>query len=119
MVDNDPTPPDHAPQHTTIPWHRLSDGGSIPGIGFGTLVQSRQYQAATEQAIAHGYRLIDTALRYDNERDVGAAVRASGVARQNLVITTKIRGDVTVMTPPGSRSKRPWNGSGSTISILP
>ncbi|WHS35905.1 aldo/keto reductase [Auritidibacter ignavus] len=92
MVDNDPTPPDHAPQHTTIPWHRLSDGGSIPGIGFGTLVQSRQYQAATEQAIAHGYRLIDTALRYDNERDVGAAVRASGVARQNLVITTKIPG---------------------------
>ncbi|PXA82268.1 aldo/keto reductase [Auritidibacter sp. NML120779] len=73
-------------------WHRLLDGGSIPGIGFGTLVQSKDYQPATERAIAHGYRLLDTALRYENEREVGAAMRASGLARHELMVTTKIPG---------------------------
>ena len=46
--------------------------------------------AAVETAIADGYRLIDTAASYDNEREVGAAIRASGIDRGELFITTKL-----------------------------
>ena len=74
---------------TTIPAHLLSDGRSIPAIGFGTY---RVHADAVHSAIDAGYRLIDTALNYKNEAEVGAGIRASGVPRDELFVTTKLPG---------------------------
>ncbi|WP_246071855.1 aldo/keto reductase [Miniimonas arenae] len=75
-------------------WHTLNDGTTLPPIGFGTWplrgVEARDVVAA---AIGHGYRLIDSAERYENEGGVGAGLRTSGVPREGLRFTTKIRGD--------------------------
>lgn len=66
-------------------------GERIPAFGFGTfeLVGSAG-EDAIRAAIEMGYRQIDTAIRYGNEREVGRAIRASGVARDELFVTTKI-----------------------------
>lgn len=64
----------------------------MPAIGFGTwqiLLNGRAKRVVTE-AIASGYRLIDTAMVYGNEKGVGAAVRGSGVPREELYVTTKL-----------------------------
>jgi 2,5-diketo-D-gluconate reductase A len=74
---------------TTIPAHLLSDGRSIPAIGFGTY---RVHTDAVHSAIDAGYRLIDTALNYKNEAEVGAGIRASGIPRDELFVTTKLPG---------------------------
>lgn len=74
---------------TTVP---LNDGVALPLLGFGT------YQipsgGACERAVAHalklGYRHIDTAALYGNEADVGRAVRASGIPRGEVFVTTKL-----------------------------
>jgi len=69
----------------------LSDGTSIPAIGFGTWqLNGEVCQQSVETALELGYRHIDTADRYQNHREVAAAVKASGVAREELFITTKI-----------------------------
>lgn len=66
-------------------------GETIPAIGFGTFeLTGPEGEAAIRTAIELGYRQIDTAIRYKNEAEVGRAVRASGVARNELFITTKI-----------------------------
>lgn len=74
---------------TTIPMHQLNDGHTIPAIGFGTYAVG---QAEVATAVSSGYRLLDTALRYENEAEVGAAIAASGVARDELFVTTKLPG---------------------------
>lgn len=70
----------------------LNNGVSIPQLGFGVFQISTHEDAkkATLQAIKAGYRLIDTAAAYMNERAVGEAIKESGVARQDLFITTKL-----------------------------
>jgi diketogulonate reductase-like aldo/keto reductase len=70
----------------------LADGRPIPQLGFGVyqLAPGRETQAATEAAFAAGYRHVDTAAVYGNEEDVGAAVRASGIPREQLWVTTKL-----------------------------
>ncbi len=76
-----------------IPQYTLNDGTAIPAIGFGTYpLRGQRGAAAIADAIAAGYRLIDSAFNYDNEGAVGAAVRASGVPREELVITSKLPG---------------------------
>lgn len=69
-------------------------GAKIPIVGFGTM---RLKEDAGEQsilsAIRTGYRHLDTAAYYGNEREVGAAMRASGVAREDFFLTTKVRDD--------------------------
>lgn len=75
------------PSQTTI---KLNDGHEMPAIGFGTGQLNELTDVAVGEAIAAGYRLIDTASRYKNEARVGRAVRASGVPRQALFITTKV-----------------------------
>jgi 2,5-diketo-D-gluconate reductase A len=76
-----------------IPTHTLDDGSSLPAIGFGTYpLRGDDGVAAIRSAIESGYRLIDTAVNYGNEREVGEAIRQSGVAREELVISTKIPG---------------------------
>ncbi|WP_145048948.1 aldo/keto reductase [Paenibacillus xylanexedens] len=64
---------------------------SIPQLGLGTwLLTDEQAQQAVNDAISIGYRHIDTAQAYNNETGVGEGIRASGVAREELFITTKI-----------------------------
>lgn len=69
----------------------LADGTQIPALGFGVFqIPPDQTQRATEQALEVGYRHIDTAAAYGNEAEVGAAVRASGLPRDEVYVTTKI-----------------------------
>lgn len=66
---------------------------ALPPIGFGTyLMRGEECITAVRQAIDTGYRLIDTAALYDNEQDVGRAIRESGIPRNEIFVTTKIRG---------------------------
>lgn len=78
---------------TTIPTLRLNDGHDLPALGFGTYPHG---YADSERAVGHalelGYRLIDTALRYENEVEVGNAIRKSPVAREEIVLTSKLPG---------------------------
>jgi len=73
-------------------------GFSIPLIGLGTwALRGRECARLVEQAIRFGYRHIDAAQMYDNEREVGEAVRASG-KRREVVVTTKVQ--PTLLAPP-------------------
>lgn len=75
-----------------IPTKKLADGYTIPSIGFGTVFMKGEACAnSVTQAIQHGYRLIDTAIRYDNEGAVGEGIRRSGIAREELFVTSKLR----------------------------
>ncbi|WP_307852621.1 aldo/keto reductase [Glaciihabitans sp. dw_435] len=69
----------------------LNDGRRIPQLGFGTyLIPPNETTEAVEFAIAAGYRHVDTASYYRNEAGVGQAVRASGIDRDKLWITSKL-----------------------------
>lgn len=75
----------------TAPTVVLNNGLAMPMLGLGVYMTSGdQANAAAEEAIAAGYRLIDTAAAYGNEVGVGSAVRSSGVSRAELFITTKL-----------------------------
>lgn len=77
----------------TIPHLTLNDGQHLPQIGFGTWpLDDAQAQTAVQAALACGYRLIDTAARYGNEAGVGRGMAASGVARSQVLLTSKLRG---------------------------
>ena len=72
--------------------YTLSNGVKIPSVGFGTwqIEDGAAAVAAVLQAIALGYRHIDTAAVYGNEASVGEAVKQSGVPREELFITSKL-----------------------------
>ncbi len=75
----------------SIPSVRLNNGVRMPRLGFGTY--SLRGDLCTESvadAIAAGYRLIDTAKVYENEEAVGAGIRKSGIDRKSLFVTSKI-----------------------------
>jgi 2,5-diketo-D-gluconate reductase A len=75
----------------TIPSLTLHDGVEIPQLGFGVFqVPPEDTQGVVEQALEVGYRHIDTAGAYRNEKGVGAAIAASGLAREELFVTTKL-----------------------------
>ncbi|GLK73138.1 aldo/keto reductase [Ancylobacter dichloromethanicus] len=66
-------------------------GVAIPRLGFGTFrMPGADAQPVVESALALGYRHIDTAAMYENEAAVGAAIATSGVARNELFVTTKV-----------------------------
>ena len=66
-------------------------GVNIPAIGLGTWeLRGRACARLVEQALRLGYRHLDTAQAYENEREVGEALRASGVPRNDVFVTTKI-----------------------------
>jgi 2,5-diketo-D-gluconate reductase B len=68
-----------------------TQGISLPRLGLGTFrMQGDVCRAAVESALALGYRHIDTAEMYANEEAIGAAIAASGVARKDLHVTTKV-----------------------------
>lgn len=68
-----------------------ANGAAIPAIGLGTWeLRGRACARLVEQALRLGYRHIDTAQAYENEREVGEGVRASGVKRSDVFVTTKV-----------------------------
>jgi 2,5-diketo-D-gluconate reductase B len=68
-----------------------TQGISLPRLGLGTFrMQGEVCRAAVESALSLGYRHIDTAEMYANEEAIGAAIAASGVARKDLHVTTKV-----------------------------
>ncbi len=76
---------------------KLNNGISMPSVGFGTYLidDGKQAVDAVRDALACGYRHIDTAAAYGNEKSVGIAVRESGIARNEIFITTKLwNGDI-------------------------
>jgi 2,5-diketo-D-gluconate reductase A len=81
------TAPDPAVPTTAA---RLPSGAAMPLLGFGTWqITGPTAQEATETALAVGYRHLDTATIYGNEREVGAGLRASGVPADEVFVTTK------------------------------
>ena len=74
-----------------VPTVTLNDDRQIPQLGFGVFkVPPAETQATVERAFEAGYRHIDTAQMYGNEEGVGAAIKASGLPREELWITTKL-----------------------------
>ena len=75
--------------------YTLNDGNEIPVIGFGTWQMPNNEHTAeiVEYAIKNGYRHIDTAATYGNEESVGRGIKNSGVAREDLFVTTKLWND--------------------------
>ena len=73
--------------------YTLNDGNTLPAIGFGTYPLSGEDGiVAVTSALEVGYRLLDTAVNYGNEREVGEALRRSGVPREEVKVTSKIPG---------------------------
>ncbi|MBN1836524.1 MAG: aldo/keto reductase [Spirochaetales bacterium] len=70
----------------------LANGVEIPWVGLGVYLskQGRETEQAVRWALEIGYRHIDTAALYENEEDVGKALRASGVPREEVFVTTKV-----------------------------
>ena len=70
----------------------LNNGVTIPQLGFGVFqVPPEDSQRTVEDAFEAGYRHIDTAAAYRNEAGVGAAIAATGIPRENIFVTTKLR----------------------------
>ena len=75
----------------SIPTVELHDGVEIPQLGFGVFqVPPEITQKVVEEALASGYRHIDTAAVYGNEEGVGAAIAATGIPREEIFVTTKL-----------------------------
>jgi 2,5-diketo-D-gluconate reductase A len=75
----------------TVPTVKLNNGVEMPVLGFGVFqIPLGQTEQAVIEALAAGYRSLDTAASYGNEEAVGKAIKASGVPRQELFITTKM-----------------------------
>jgi 2,5-diketo-D-gluconate reductase A len=69
----------------------LNNGVEMPIVGFGVFqIPAKETQVSVEAALGAGYRHLDTAVSYGNEEAVGAAIKASGIAREELFVTTKL-----------------------------
>jgi len=77
----------------TVPTLALNDGHSIPQLGLGTWpLDDAEVSDVIQTATGLGYRHIDTAAKYGNERGVGAGIAASGIPRDDLFVATKLDG---------------------------
>jgi 2,5-diketo-D-gluconate reductase A len=75
----------------SVPTVRLNNGVEIPQLGFGVFqIKPEETAAATRAALDIGYRHIDTAQMYGNEKQVGEAVHSSGLPRDQVFVTSKI-----------------------------
>ena len=82
---------EHPTNIDDMKYKTLNNGLQMPMVGLGVYnVSERETQRVVEDAISTGYRSIDTAAMYYNEKGVGDAVRACGISREELFITTKI-----------------------------
>jgi len=78
---------------TQVPTRTLGDGTTLPATGFGTYpLTGEDGIRAIVSALEAGYRLLDTAVNYGNEAEVGEAIRRSGVPRDEIVVQTKVPG---------------------------
>jgi diketogulonate reductase-like aldo/keto reductase len=78
---------------TLLPTYTLNDGSSLPWIGFGTYpLKGDGAVTAVVSAVGAGYRLLDTAVNYGNEAEVGEALRRTEVPRDQIRVQTKIPG---------------------------
>jgi len=69
----------------------LNNGVKIPKLGLGTwFIEGDKAADAVREAVKSGYRLIDTAQAYGNERGVGEGVRTCGVPREEIFVTSKV-----------------------------
>jgi len=76
---------------TTVPTLTLNNGVTLPAVGFGVFqTPPEQTVSAVVSALETGYRHVDTAAAYGNEREVGEAIRRSGVDRDDVFIETKV-----------------------------
>ena len=76
---------------TTTPTVTLNNGTTMPLLGFGVFqIPGEQTEQAVTDALAAGYRLLDTAESYGNEEAVGLAIASSGIPRDELFVTTKL-----------------------------
>jgi 2,5-diketo-D-gluconate reductase A len=76
-----------------VPRYELNDGTTLPAIGFGTYpLRGKEGTDAIRSALETGYRLLDTAVNYRNETEVGEALRQSGLPHEEVQVTTKIPG---------------------------
>lgn len=76
-----------------VPTYELNDGHVLPAIGFGTYpLKGDDGVEAITSALEVGYRLLDSAVNYENEAEVGEAVRRSGLPRGEVLVATKIPG---------------------------
>jgi diketogulonate reductase-like aldo/keto reductase len=95
----------------------LANGVNIPKLGLGTW---RIEDAAVAQVIRHaakiGYRHFDTAQAYTNERGVGEGLRASGIPRDNLFVTTKLAAECKTYADAKDRIEGSLTRSGWIIS---
>jgi diketogulonate reductase-like aldo/keto reductase len=77
----------------TIPTYTLNDGSTLPAVGFGTYpLRGEEGTAAIVSALEAGYRLLDTAVNYENETEVGEALRRSGLPREEVQVASKLPG---------------------------
>jgi len=83
----------------SVPTVSLNDGNEIPAIAFGTGSKFRWKDVTeiVEQALEAGFSHIDSAAMYENEQNVGTAIRESGLAREDIWITTKYNGGGDVL----------------------
>jgi diketogulonate reductase-like aldo/keto reductase len=73
--------------------YTLNDGTTVPAVGFGThALTGDDGIEAMVSALDAGYRLLDTAVNYGNEEEVGEAIRRSGIPREEILVTSKIPG---------------------------
>lgn len=83
----------------SIPNHTLNDGTTLPAIGLGTYnLRGIPGAESMADALRQGYRILDSAVNYENEGAVGKAVRMSGVPREEVRVTSKL---------PGRHHKKP------------
>jgi diketogulonate reductase-like aldo/keto reductase len=76
-----------------IATHMLNDGHQLPALGFGTYpLRGPAGVESLVSALRTGYRLIDSAVNYENEGTVGEAIRRAGVPREEIVVTSKLPG---------------------------
>lgn len=88
----------------------LPHGAAIPAVGLGTWnLRGRTGYKAVRSALATGYRHLDTATTYGNEREVGRALRDSGVPREQVFLTTKL---------PPDRAGREWETIEASLHAL-
>jgi 2,5-diketo-D-gluconate reductase A len=86
----------------------LNNGVTMPVLGFGVYqIPAEQTEQAVSEALAAGYRSLDTAAAYQNEEAVGRAIAASGIPRDELVVTTKL----WIQKPGEENTKRAFAAS--------
>lgn len=100
---------------TNVPTVTLNNGVEIPILGFGVFqIPPDQTEQAVSDALAAGYRHLDTAAAYGNEEAVGRAIRDSGIARGDLFVTTKL----WIQDPPvEDNTKRAFEASLSRLGL--